>query len=65
MNLDDADCQARFPIRDRDNKLPALLNAILADASIQVVHTGIQMPRMNSLWSAGSRPAATNCSTAP
>ena len=49
MDLDDAGCRARFLIRDRDGKFPHLFDAILADAGIQVVFSGIQMPRMNSI----------------
>jgi transposase InsO family protein len=49
MDLQDAGCQARFLIRDRDSKFPGLFDAILADAGIQAVLTGIQMPRMNSI----------------
>ena len=48
MDLDDAGCRARFLIRDRDGKLPALMDEILADAGIQTVLIGIRMPRMNS-----------------
>ncbi|MGW9030954.1 integrase core domain-containing protein [Streptomyces sp. NPDC055722] len=48
MDLEDANCQARFLIRDRDAKFPALFDAILADAGIEVVLSGIRMPRMNS-----------------
>jgi putative transposase len=40
---------ARFLIRDRDGKFPRLFDDILADADIQVVLSGIQMPRMNSI----------------
>jgi hypothetical protein len=49
MNLEDAGCTARYVIRDRDGKFPALFNAILADTGIKVVLSGIQMPRMNSM----------------
>jgi transposase InsO family protein len=49
MDLQDAGCRARFLIRDRDSKFPGLFDAILADAGIQAVLTGIQMPRMNSI----------------
>lgn len=49
MDLDDAGRRARFLIRDRDGKFPALFNAILADAGIQVVLSGVQTPRMNSI----------------
>ncbi|MEV2273419.1 integrase core domain-containing protein [Nonomuraea africana] len=49
MDLEDANCRARFLIRDRDGKFPALMDEILADAGIQTALTGIRMPRMNSI----------------
>jgi putative transposase len=49
MDLEDTGCRARFIIRDRDGKFPAMFDAILADAGIGVVLSGIQMPRMNSI----------------
>jgi transposase InsO family protein len=49
MDLEDTGCRARFMIRDRDGKFPEMFDAILADAGIQVVLSGIQMPRMNSI----------------
>ncbi|MBP2329509.1 hypothetical protein JOF56_009894 [Kibdelosporangium banguiense] len=49
MDLEDAGYRARFLIRDRDGKFPHLFNAILANADIQVVLSGVQMPRMNSI----------------
>jgi transposase InsO family protein len=49
MDLEDADCRARFLIRDRDGKFPGLFDSVLADADIQVVLSGIRMPRMNSI----------------
>src|SRR5688500_6701754 len=49
MDLEDAGCRARYLIRDRDGKFPALMDEILADAGIQTVLTGIRMPRMNSI----------------
>jgi transposase InsO family protein len=49
MDLEDANCRARFLIRDRDGKFPALFDVILADASIDVVRSGVRMPRMNSI----------------
>ncbi len=49
MDLQDADCRARFLIRDRDGKFPDLFDAVLADAGIQTVLTGVRMPRMNSV----------------
>ncbi|MBN6543473.1 integrase core domain-containing protein, partial [Actinacidiphila bryophytorum] len=49
MDLQDADCRARFLIRDRDGKFPALFDTILADAGIEVVLSGIRIPRMNAI----------------
>ncbi|WP_433172062.1 hypothetical protein [Actinoallomurus sp. CA-150999] len=36
MDLQNAGCRARLLIRDRDGKLPALFDAVLADAGIEV-----------------------------
>jgi len=49
MDLEDAGCRARFLIRDRDGKFPVLFDAVLADAGIEAVLTGVRMPRMNSI----------------
>lgn len=49
MDLDDAGTTLNYLIHDRDGKYPALFDHILNDASIQVVLTGIRMPRMSSL----------------
>jgi putative transposase len=49
MDLEDADCRARFMIRDRDGKYPGLFDAVLTDAGIGVVLSGVRMPRMNSI----------------
>jgi hypothetical protein len=49
MDLENASHRTRFLIRDRDGKFPHLFDAILADAGIQVILSGIQMPRMNSI----------------
>jgi putative transposase len=46
MDLQDAGCRARFLVRDRDGKFPELFDAVLADAGIEVVRTGVRMPRM-------------------
>lgn len=45
MDLEDARCRARFLIRDRDGKFPRLFDAVLADAGIETVLTGVRMPR--------------------
>ena len=49
MDLEEAGCRARFLIRDRDRKFPGLFDAIVADAGIDVVLSGVRMPRMNSI----------------
>lgn len=49
MELEDAGCRARFLIRDRDGKFPALCDAVLKDAEIEVVLSGVRMLRMNSI----------------
>ena len=49
MDLEDAGSRARFLIRDRDGKFPALFDAVLKDAGIAVVLSGIQMPRINAV----------------
>jgi putative transposase len=48
-DLQDAGATAKYLIRDRDGKFPALFDAILADAGIKVVLSGVRMPRMNSI----------------
>ena len=49
MDLEDAGCEARFLIRDRDGKSPEMFDAILAGAGIEAVLSGVRMPRMNSI----------------
>jgi putative transposase len=49
MDLEDAGSKARYLIRDRDGKFPALFDAVLTDAGIKVVLSGVQTPRMNSI----------------
>jgi putative transposase len=49
MDLQDAGSRARLLIRDRDGKFPALFNEVLKDAGIEIVLSGVQMPRMNSI----------------
>ena len=49
MDLDDAGNSVWFLIRDRDGKFPALFDAVLADAGIQVVFSGVRIPRMNAI----------------
>ncbi|MFD8933230.1 integrase core domain-containing protein [Streptomyces mirabilis] len=49
MDLEDASSRARFLIRDRDSKFTAAFDDLLTDAGLNVVTTGIRIPRMNSL----------------
>ncbi|MFF5233538.1 hypothetical protein [Dactylosporangium sp. NPDC000521] len=49
MDLEDAGCNVKYLIRDRDGKYPGMFDAILADAAIKVVLSGIQVPRMNAI----------------
>jgi putative transposase len=49
MDLEDAGSRPRFLIRDRGGKFPGVFDAVLADAGIETVLSGVQMPRMNSI----------------
>lgn len=49
MDLQDAGGRAQFLIRDRNGKFPALFDAVLADAGIRVVLSGVEIPRMKSI----------------
>jgi putative transposase len=49
MDLQDVGCRARFMIRDQDGKYPQLFDVVLRDAGIEVVISGVRMPRMNSI----------------
>ena len=45
----DTGSQAKYLIRDRDGKYPALFDQVLDDAGIDVVLSGVRIPRMNSI----------------
>ncbi len=47
MDLEEAGATVKYLIRGRDAKFPPLFDEILAQAGIQVVLSGIRMPRMN------------------
>ncbi|MET7427286.1 integrase [Dactylosporangium sp. NPDC005555] len=49
MDPEDAGRRVRYLIRDRDGKYPALFDAVLAEAAIAVVLSGVRMPRMNAV----------------
>jgi putative transposase len=49
MDLEDAESSARFMIRDRDSKFTAAFEALLGDAGLETVRSGVRMPRRNSI----------------
>jgi transposase InsO family protein len=49
MDIEDAGFRARYLIRDRDGKFPALFDVVLADLGINVVPSGVRIPRMNAV----------------
>jgi hypothetical protein len=49
MDLEDAGSTVKYLIRDRDAKYPIVFDKILSEAGIQVVLTGVRMPRMNAI----------------
>ncbi|MFF7656636.1 integrase core domain-containing protein [Streptomyces sp. NPDC007983] len=49
MDFEDAGSKAKFLIRDRDSKFTTTFDALMTDAGLKVVTTGIRIPRMNSL----------------
>ena len=49
MDIEDAGCRVKYLIRDRYGKYPALFDSVLADAGINVVLSGVRMPRMNAV----------------
>jgi hypothetical protein len=44
MDIEEAGTQVKYLIRDRDGKYPALFDAVLADAGITAVLSGVQIP---------------------
>ena len=49
MDVEEAGSVAKYLVRDRDAKFPPLFDEILAQSGIQVVLSGIRVPRMNSV----------------
>ncbi|MFF3878348.1 integrase core domain-containing protein [Streptomyces sp. NPDC001978] len=49
MDLEDAGSRVRFLIRDRDSKFTQAFDTVLTDAGLEIVTSGIRMPRMNSI----------------
>jgi transposase InsO family protein len=49
MDLKDAGTSMRYLIRDRDSRYTAAFDAVFEDEGIEVVKTGIRVPRMNAI----------------
>jgi transposase InsO family protein len=50
MDLDDAGVTAvKYLIRDRDSKYTSAFDTVLGDSGIEIVTTGIRVPRMNAI----------------
>jgi transposase InsO family protein len=49
MDLHDAGARVKYLIRDRDVRYPAGFDTVLADEGIEIVRTGVRMPRMNAI----------------
>jgi len=49
MDLQDAGATVRHLIRDRDSKYTRAFDAVFAAEGIEIVTTGIRVPRMNSI----------------
>jgi putative transposase len=49
MDIEDVRCPVKYLVRDRDGKYPALFDAVLADAGIETVLSGVRLPRMNAI----------------
>jgi transposase len=59
MDLKGAGCRARYLTRDRDGKFPRLFDEVLQDEGIEVVLSGVRMPRMNSVMERNGHEAGT------
>ena len=49
MDLEDTGCQVTYLIRDRDGKYPAPFDTVLTDVGIEVLLSGVRIPRMNAI----------------
>jgi putative transposase len=49
MDLEETGAGVKYLIRDRDAKCPPLFDEVLAQSGIEVVLSGIRVPRMNSM----------------
>lgn len=65
MDLQDADTTIRHLIRDRDSKFTRAFDTVFEAEGIEIVTTGIRVPRMNSIMERWVQTADTNSSTVP
>ncbi|MEU6650903.1 integrase core domain-containing protein [Streptomyces sp. NPDC046900] len=49
MDIQDSRAKIKYLIRDRDVRYPAGFDAVLAAEGIEIVRTGVRMPRMNAI----------------
>jgi transposase len=49
MDIQDTGAKVKYLIRDRDVRYPISFDAVLAGEGIEVVKTGVRMPRMNAI----------------
>jgi putative transposase len=49
MDIQDSGTSIKYLIRDRDVRYPTSFDAVLADQGVEVVKTGVRMPRMNAI----------------
>lgn len=49
MDLRDADATVKYLIRDRDSKYTRAFDSVFQTERIQIIRTGIRVPRMNSI----------------
>ncbi|WP_255945055.1 integrase core domain-containing protein [Streptomyces odontomachi] len=59
MDLHEADAKVKFLIRDRDARYPATFDTVLQAEDIEVVQTGVRMPRMNAIMERWVRTCRT------
>jgi transposase InsO family protein len=59
MDVQDTGAKIKYLIRDRDVRYPAGFDAVLADEGIEVVRTGVRMPRMNAIMERWIRSCRT------
>lgn len=65
MDLGEKVGRFRYLIRDRDSKVTAAFDAVLADEGIRMVRTPIQAPKANAVAERWIATLAGNSSTGP